>query len=45
MSVAAYVEAQRPFYAAIPRRDFMTALEALARPQARPWYTPLVQML
>jgi hypothetical protein len=45
MSVAAYVEAQRPFYAAIPRRDFMTAMEALAQPQARPWYTPLVQVL
>ncbi|WP_096052215.1 WcbI family polysaccharide biosynthesis putative acetyltransferase [Caulobacter vibrioides] len=41
-TLAAYVRGQRPFYEAIPRDQFLQAVETMAQPTARPWYTPLL---
>ncbi|WP_297509259.1 WcbI family polysaccharide biosynthesis putative acetyltransferase [uncultured Caulobacter sp.] len=41
-SLAAYVRSQRPFYEAIPREQFIQAVETMAQPTARPWYATLL---
>jgi hypothetical protein len=41
-NLADYVKGQRPFYEAIPREQFIQAVETMAQPTARPWYTPLL---
>lgn len=41
-ALAAYIKGQRPFYEAIPRQQFIEAVETMAQPTARPWYSPLL---
>lgn len=42
MTLDGYIRDQRPFYEAIPRQTFLDAVEVMAQPSARPWYTPLL---
>lgn len=41
-NLAAYIKGQRPFYEAIPREQFIQAVETMVQPVSRPWYAPLL---